>query len=171
MTKESARMQKSHSQERLEIQDSRESRPTTRDHEVVKMPDGREFISSPRTSLKRAGALSDLPKKVGFIRRWVSSNIPCRIQDLIDLGYRPATDENGTEIAPIRGGTNKQGETFMRYAMEISEEMNAKIERDKKIKSEASRQENLEKMKGTSLGYSSSTYIGQDTTKFVTKQN
>ena len=146
MTKESARMQKSHSQERLEIQDSRESRPTTRDHEVVKMPDGREFISSPRTSLKRAGALSDLPKKVGFIRRWVSSNIPGRIQDLIDLGYRPATDENGTEIAPIRGGTNK-------------------------IKSEASRQENREKMKGTSLGYSSSTYIGQDTTKFVTKQN
>jgi len=59
----------------------------------------------------------------------------------------------------------------MRYAMEISEEMNAKIERDKKIKSEANRQEHLDKMKGASLGYSSSTYIGQDTTKFVTKQN
>jgi hypothetical protein len=171
MTKESARIQKSHSQERLEIQDSRESRPTTRDHEVVKMPDGREFISSPRTSLKRAGALSDLPQKAGFLRRWVSSNIPGRIQDLIDLGYRPATDENGIEIAPIRGGTNKQGETFMRYAMEISEEMNAKIERDKKIKSEANRQEHLDKMKGASLGFKSSTYIGQDTTKFVTKQN
>ena len=121
--KEANRNPKTHSLERLDINDSRASRPTNRDVEVIKLPDGKEFIRTPRTSLKRGGAISDLPKKVGFKRRWVSSNIPNRIQNLIDLGYRPATDENGIEIAPIRGGTSKQGETFMRYALEISEEI------------------------------------------------
>lgn len=169
--KEANRVQKSHSQERLDANDTRSSRPVNRDIEVIKLPDGKEFIRTPRTSLKRAGALSDLPKKPGFIRRWVSSNIPGRIQDLIDLGYKPATDENGIQIAPIRGGTNKQGETFMRYAMEISEEMSAKIERDNKIKIQNKQKETLEKMQGQDLGSGSMTYVGYDSQKSVTKQN
>jgi hypothetical protein len=169
--KEANRNPKTHSLERLDIQDSRAARPTNRDVEVVKLPDGREFIRTPRTSLKRSGAVSDLPKKAGFKRRWVSSNIPNRIQNLIDLGYRPATDENGTEIAPIRGGTNKQGETFMRYALEISEEMDAQIERDNKQRIEDQNNEALEKMKNVDLGSGSSTYVKQDSQKLITRQN
>jgi len=169
--KEANRNPKTHSLERLDIEDSRAARPTNRDVEVVKLPDGREFIRTPRTSLKRSGAVSDLPKKVGFKRRWVSSNIPNRIQNLIDLGYRPATDENGIEIAPIRGGTNKQGETFMRYALEISEEMDAKIERDNKQRIEDQNNETLEKMRNVDLGSGSSTYVKQDSQKFITRQN
>jgi hypothetical protein len=160
---------KDHARERLVRTDDRESRPVNRDFEVVKLPDGKEFIRTPRTSLKRFGSVSDLPKKPGFVRRWVSSNIPGRIQDLVDLGYKPATDENGVEIAPIRGGTNKQGETFMRYAMEISEEMNKKIERDNKIRAESKQQESLEKMKGNDLGSGSMTYVGHDSQKTINK--
>ena len=169
--KEANRNPKTHSLERLDINDSRAARPTNRDVEIVKLPDGREFIRTPRTSLKRSGAVSDLPKKAGFKRRWVSSNIPNRIQNLIDLGYRPATDENGIEIAPIRGGTNKQGETFMRYALEISEEMDAQIERDNKQRIENRNKESLEKMKNVDLGSGSSTYVKQDSQKFITRQN
>jgi hypothetical protein len=169
--KEANRNQKTHSLERLDIEDSRAARPTNRDIEVVKLPDGKEFIRTPRTSLKRSGAISDLPKKAGFKRRWVSSNIPNRIQNLIDLGYRPATDENGIEIAPIRGGTNKQGETFMRYALEISEEMDAQIERDNRQRIEDQNNETLEKMKNVDLGSGSSTYVKQDSQKFITRQN
>jgi hypothetical protein len=169
--KEANRNQKTHSLERLDIDDSRAARPTNRDVEVVKLPDGKEFIRTPRTSLKRSGAISDLPKKPGFKRRWVSSNIPNRIQNLIDLGYRPATDENGIEIAPIRGGTNKQGETFMRYALEISEEMDAQIERDNKQRIEDQNKEALEKMQNVDLGSNSSTYVKQDSQKFITRQN
>ena len=167
--KEANRNQKTHSLERLDIDDSRAARPTNRDIEIVKLPDGKEFIRTPRTSLKRSGAISDLPKKSGFKRRWVSSNIPNRIQNLIDLGYRPATDENGIEIAPIRGGTNKQGETFMRYALEISEEMDAQIERDNKQRIEDQNKEALEKMQNVDLGSGSSTYVKQDSQKFITR--
>lgn len=169
--KEATRNPKTHSLERLDIEDSRSPRPTNRDVEIVKLPDGREFIRTPRTSLKRSGAISDLPKKAGFKRRWASSNIPNRIQNLIDLGYRPATDENGIEITPIRGGTNKQGETFMRYALEISEEMDAQIERDNKQRIEDQNNEALEKMKNVNLGSGSSTYVKQDSQKFITRQN
>ena len=88
---------------------------------------------------------------------------------MIDLGYRPATDENGIEIAPIRGGTNKQGETFMRYALEISEEMDAQIERDNKQRIEDQNNEALEKMKNVDLGSGSSTYVKQDSQKFITR--
>ena len=77
-----------HTQERVSKYNDREDRPTNRDTEIIKLPDGREFVRNPRTILKRHGALSDLPKKAGFIRRWVSSNIPNRLQDLIDLGYK-----------------------------------------------------------------------------------
>jgi len=169
--KEANRNSKTHSLERLDIEDSRAARPTNRDREIIKLPDGREFIRTPRTSLKRNGANSDLPKKPGFKNRWVSSNIPNRIQNLIDLGYRPATDENGIEIAPIRGGTNKQGETFMRYALEISEEMDAQIERDNKQRIEDQNNEALEKMRNVNLGSGSSTYVKQDSQKFITRQN
>jgi len=169
--KEANRNPKTHSLERLDIEDSRAARPTNRDVEVVKLPDGKEFIRTPRTSLKRSGAVSDLPKKAGFKRRWVSSNIPNRIQNLIDLGYKPATDENGIQIAPIRGGTNKQGETFMRYAFEISEEMDAQIERDNKQKIEDQNNEKLEKMRNVDLGSNSSTYVKQNSQKFITIQN
>lgn len=169
--KEANRNSKTHSLERLDINDSRAARPTNRDVEIVKLPDGKEFIRTPRTSLKRNGAVSDLPKKAGFKNRWVSSNIPNRIQNLIDLGYKPATDENGIEIAPIRGGTNKQGETFMRYALEISEEMDAQIERDNKQRIEDQNNEALEKMKNVDLGSGSSTYVKQDSQKFITRQN
>lgn len=162
--------QKEHAHERNVRPSDRPERFTDRNVEIVKMPDGKEFIRTPRTTLKRVGALSDLPKKPGFVRRWVSSNIPGRIQDLIDLGYKPATDENGNDIAPIRGGTNKQGETFMRYAMEISEEMHSKIERDNKIKAQNKQQESVEKMKGVDLGAGSLTYVGHDSQKSVTKQ-
>lgn len=168
---EPSREQKTHSEERLRVEDSRQSRPTTRDYEVVKLPDGREFVRNPRSSLKRTGAFSDLPHKPGFRRRWVSSNIPGRIQDLIDLGYKPATDENGIEIAPKRGGVSKMGETFQMFAMEISEEMHAQIERDKKIKVESKKQDSLEKMSNADLGFGSSTYVSKDSQKFVTKQN
>lgn len=169
--KEANRNSKTHSLERLDINDSRAARPTNRDVEIVKLPDGKEFIRTPRTSLKRNGAVSDLPKKAGFKNRWVSSNIPNRIQNLIDLGYKPPTDENGIEIAPIRGGTNKQGETFMRYALEISEEMDAQIERDNKQRIEDQNNEALEKMKNVDLGSGSSTYVKQDSQKFITRQN
>lgn len=160
---------KDHARERLVKTDSRDLRPVNRDVEVIKLPDGKEFIRTPRTTLKRFGAISDLPKKPGFVRRWVSSNIPNRVQDLIDLGYNPATDENGIEIAPIRGGTNKHGETFMRYAMEISEEMHAKIERDNKARALVKQEETLEKMRGSDLGSGSMTYVGYDSQKSVTK--
>jgi hypothetical protein len=169
--KEANRNSKTHSLERLEIEDSRAARPINRDREIIKLPDGREFTRTPRTSLKRNGANSDLPKKPGFKNRWVSSNIPNRIQNLIDLGYKPATDENGIEIAPIRGGTNKQGETFMRYALEISEEMDAQIERDNKQRIEDQNNEKLEKMRNVNLGSNSSTYVKQDSQKFITIEN
>lgn len=158
---------KEHAQERVSNNDNREIRPTNRDIEIVKLPDGREFTRSPRSHLKRHGALSDLPKKAGFIRRWVSGNIPNRLQDLIDLGYKPATNENGLEIAPIRGGQNKMGETFMRYAMEISEEMNEKIQRDNQIKINNRQQESIDKLAGKDLGMGSMTYVAQDQKKLI----
>ena len=156
-----------HTQERVSKYNDREDRPTNRDAEIIKLPDGREFVRNPRTYLKRHGALSDLPKKAGFIRRWVSSNIPNRLQDLIDLGYKPATNENGLEIAPIRGGQNKMGETFMRYAMEISEEMNEKIQRDNQIKINNRQQESIDKLAGKDLGLGSMTYVAQDQKKLI----
>ena len=158
---------KEHVQERVSNYNDREIRPTNRDIEIVKLPDGREFIRNPRSHLKRHGALSDLPKKAGFIRRWVSGNIPNRLQDLIDLGYKPATDENGLEIAPIRGGQNKMGETFMRYAMEISEEMNEKIQRDNQIKINNRQQESIDNLTGKDLGLGSMTYVAQDQKKLI----
>ena len=158
---------KEHTQERVSNYNDRENRPTNRDTEIIKLPDGREFVRNPRTILKRHGALSDLPKKKGVIRRWVSSNLPNRIQDLIDLGYKPATDENGLEIAPIRGGQNKMGETFMRYAMEISEEMNEKIQRDNQIKINNRQQESIDKLAGKDLGLGSMTYVAQDQKKLI----
>lgn len=167
--KEATRNYKTHSLERLDVQDSRPQRPTNRDQEVVKLADGREFIRSPRTSLKRNGAVSDLPERPGFRRRWVSSNLPGRMQDLIDLGYTQAKDGNGNDIAPIRGGTNKQGETFMRYALEIPEEIHAQIERDNKKRIEDQNNESLEKMKNVSLGNDSFTYVKQDSQKIITK--
>jgi hypothetical protein len=158
---------KEHAQERVSNYSDREIRATNRDMETVKLPDGREFIRNPRSHLKRHGALSDLPKKAGFIRRWVSGNIPNRLQDLIDLGYKPATNENGLEIAPIRGGQNKMGETFMRYAMEISEEMNEKIQRDNQIKINNRQQESIDKLAGKDLGMGSMTYVAQDQKKLI----
>ena len=158
---------KEHTQERVSKYNDREDRPTNRDTEIIKLPDGREFVRNPRTQLNRNGALSDLPKKKGVIRRWVSSNIPNRLQDLIDLGYKPATDENGVEIAPIRGGQNKMGETFMRYAMEISEEMNEKIQRDNQIKINNRQQESIDKLAGKDLGLGSMTYVAQDQKKLI----
>lgn len=158
---------KEHVQERTSNYNDREIRVTNRDTEIVKLPDGREFVRNPRTHLKRHGALSDLPKKAGFLRRWVSSNIPNRLQDLIDLGYKPATNENGVEIAPIRGGQNKMGETFMRYAMEISEEMNQKIQRDNEIKIKNHQQESIDKLAGKDLGLGSMTYVAQDQKKLI----
>lgn len=159
---------KEHVQARISDYNDREIRPTNRENvEIVKLPDGKEFIRKPRTYLKRHGALSDLPKKAGFIRRWVSGNIPNRLQDLIDLGYKPATDENGLEIAPIRGGQNKMGETFMRYAMEISEEMNEKIQRDNQNKINNRQQESIEKLAGKDLGLGSMTYIAKDQKKLI----
>ena len=158
---------KQHAQERVSNKDNREIRPTNRDMEIIKLPDGREFIRSPRSHLKRHGALSDLPEKAGYIRRWVSGNIPNRIQDLIDLGYKPATDENGLEIAPIRGGQNKMGETFMRYAMEIHEEMHKKIQRDNQIKIDNRQQESIDKLAGRDLGLGSMTYVAKDEKKLI----
>ena len=158
---------KEHAQERVSNYNDREVRATNRDIEIVKFPDGQEFVRSPRTHLKRHGALSDLPKKAGFIRRWASSNIPSRLQDLIDLGYKPATNENGVEIAPIRGGQNKMGETFMRYAMEISEEMNQKIQRDNEIKIKNRQQESIDNLTGKDLGMGSMTYVAQDQKKSI----
>lgn len=155
---------KEHAQERVSNYNNDRN---NRDLEIVKLPDGREFVRNPRTYLKRNGALSDLPKKAGFIRRWVSSNIPNRLQDLIDLGYKPATDENGIEIAPIRGGQNKMGETFMRYAMEISEEMNEKIQRDNQNKINNRQQENIDKLSGKDLGLGSMTYVAKDQKKLI----
>ena len=167
---EDSRVQATHSAERLRADDSRELRPTTRDREVVKLPDGREFIRTPRTSSYRDGSQSDLPKKPGFRRRWVSANLPGQLQRVIDLGYKPATDENGMEIAPVRGGINKQGETFVRYAMEISEEQHKLIERKKKDDNEKLNEETRDKMRGADLGFNSSTYMGHDSQRFVTKQ-
>ena len=158
---------KEHTQERVSKYNDREDRPTNRDTEIIKLPDGREFVRNPRTYLKRHGALSDLPKKAGFIRRWVSSNIPNRLQDLIDLGYKPATNENGAEIAPIRGGQNKMGETFMRYAMEIHEEMHKKIQRDNQIKIDNRQQESIDKLAGRDLGLGSMTYVAKDEKKLI----
>lgn len=155
---------KEHAQERVSNYNNDRN---NRDLEIVKLPDGREFVRNPRTYLKRNGALSDLPKKAGFIRRWVSSNIPNRLQDLIDLGYKPATDENGIEIAPIRGGQNKMGETFMRYAMEISEEMNEKIQRDNQNKINNRQQESIDKLAGKDLGLGSMTYVAKDQKKLI----
>ena len=157
---------KEHVQERVSNYNDREIRPTNRDMEIIKLPDGREFIRSPRSHLKRHGALSDLPKKAGYIRRWVSGNIPNRLQDLINLGYKPATNENGLEIAPIRGGQNKMGETFMRYAMEISEEMYKKIERDNKAKIQNKNKNSLENM-SNDFGDGLTTYVGKDLLKTI----
>lgn len=158
---------KEHTQERVSKYNDREDRPTNRDTEIIKLPDGKEFTRNPRTNLKKHGALSDLPVKAGFIRRWVSSNIPNRLQDLIDLGYKPATNENGVEIAPKRGGQNKMGETFMLYAMEISEEMNQKIQRDNQIKINNRQQESIDKLAGKDLGNGSMTYVVQDQKKLI----
>ena len=168
---EPSREQKTHSEERLRVEDSRQSRSTTRDYEVVKLSDGREFIRTPRTSIKRRGRF-DLPKKPGYLRRWVSTspNAPHSIQELVDLGYQQATDENGMQIAPIRGGF-KNGEEFKLIPMEISEEMHAQIERDNKTRVESRKQDSLEKMSNVDLGFGSSTYVGKDLQKFVTKQN
>ena len=53
---------KEHVQERVSNYNDRENRANNRDTEIVKLPDGREFVRNPRTYLKRHGALSDLPK-------------------------------------------------------------------------------------------------------------
>ena len=158
---------KEHAQERVSNYNDRENRPTNRDREIIKLPDGKEFVRTARTTIKKHGALSDLPKKAGFIRRWVSSNIPARLQYVIDLGYKPATNENGVEIAPIRGGQNKMGETFMRYAMEITEEMNEKIQRDNEIKIKNREQESIDNLTGKDLGMGSMTYVAQDQKKLI----
>ena len=162
---------KDHAHERNLRPSDRPERQVNRDVEIVKLSDGREFVRNPRTSLSRQGRFN-LPKKPGYIRRWVStsSNAPHSIQDLVDLGYNQCTDENGNQIAPRKGGTER-GEEFKLIPMEISEEMNAKIERDNKIKAMNKQQEVLDKMRGNDLGSGSFTYVGHDSQKSVTKQN
>jgi hypothetical protein len=59
----------------------------------------------------------------------------------------------------------------MRYALEISEEMDAQIERDNKQRIEDQNKEALEKMQNVDLGSNSSTYVKQDSQKFITRQN
>ena len=168
--KEANRNPKTHSLERLDIEDSRVGRPTNRDIEIV-MVNGKEFKRSPRTSLKRSSLNSDVPPKPGFRRRWVSTLENSRVQDLVDLGYKTATDEIGNEF-PLRiGGKNKQGEEFALVCMEISEEMHSQIERDNKQRIENRNKESLEKMKNLDLGSNSSTYIKEDSQKIITKQN
>lgn len=163
--KEASRNPKTHSLERLDIEDSRSPRPTNRDVEVVKLQDGREIIRTARTSIKRAGRF-DLPHKPGFKRRWVSANLPNELQNVIDLGYKPATNENGVQYTLVRGGVNKLGETFSLYPMEISEEMDQKIERDKKAKIEDKNKESLDKM-SNDFGDGLTTYVGKDSLKTI----
>jgi len=59
------------------------------------------------------------------------------------------------------------GETFMRYAMEISEEMNEKIQRDNQIKINNRQQESIDKLAGRDLGMGSMTYVAQDQKKLI----
>ena len=158
------RNQKTHSNERMEHEDTRPTRPTDRDVIIV---DGKEFTRTQQTSLSRKGRF-DLPKKPGFLRRWVStsSHAPHSIQELVNLGYNHAIDENGKQFASLKGGI-ENGQEFRLVPMEISEEMNAKIERDKKTKKS---QESTEGMKNVDIGFGSSTYIGKEEQKFVTKK-
>ena len=156
---------KDHALERLTKTDTRDVRPLDRDIEVVKLPDGKEFVRTARTSIRRHGRF-DLPKKTGFLRRWVSGNLPNELQNVIDLGYKPATNENGTEYAPVRGGTNKLGETFSLYPMEISEEMYKKIERDNKAKIQNKNKESLENM-SNDFGDGLTTYVSKDLLKTI----
>lgn len=156
---------KDHALERLAKSDSRDVRPTDREVEVIKLPDGKEFVRTPRTFIKKTGRF-DLPHKPGFKRRWVSANIPGELQNVIDLGYKPATNENGVEYAPVRGGVNKLGETFSLYPMEISEEMYSKIERDNKAKIEKLKQDSLDRM-SNDFGDGLTTYVGKDSLKTI----
>ena len=59
------------------------------------------------------------------------------------------------------------GETFMRYAMEIHEEMNEKIQRDNQIKIDNRQQESIDKLAGRDLGLGSMTYVAKDEKKLI----
>ena len=99
---------------------SRKSRDDDRDSkkEVI-LPDGRKLTRRPTENLGEQSYKLSAPKKEGFYRRWVSDAIDGNVQHYIDLGFVPATDEDGKQFQPRRGGVRKEGGAFNMFLMEI----------------------------------------------------
>jgi hypothetical protein len=152
------------------VDEQRAPRPVDRDVEEIIMPDGKKFTRVARTSVRNDNPSLSSDSKAGWKRRWISGAKPGRLQEVIDLGYIPATDENGTAIKPRKGGY-KDGQMYQMYLMEISEEMDAKLERDNAEKVSNLNQKVINENVGQSLGHNSSTYLAQDDFRSVTKQN
>lgn len=150
--------------------ENRVARPVNRDVEEVVLPDGKKFIRVARTSVRNDNPSLTAPKKAGFYRRWFSEAKPGRLQEAVDLGFVPATDENGNKIQPRKGG-HKDGQVYKMFLMEISEEMHAQLERDNEEKVSNQNKKVVEEHAGQDLGNNSLTYVAQDDVKFVTKQN
>lgn len=102
---------------------SREQRLDTRDSSLeVTLPDGRKIIRRPTENLGSVGYKLAAPKKEGFYRRWVSDETDGKIQQYIDIGFVPATDELGQVLQPRRGGNKKNGQEYKMYLLEIPTE-------------------------------------------------
>ena len=99
---------------------SRNKRDDDRDskNEVI-LPDGRKLTRRPTENLGQQGLKLSAPKKEGFERRWVSDATDHKVQYMIDLGWTPATDENGKQFDPRRGGNRVDGKSFDMFLMEI----------------------------------------------------
>jgi len=96
------------------------SRNDDRDSKLeIILPDGRKIIRRPTENLGEGVLRLTAPEKIGFDRRWVSDEIDGRIQSYINLGWVPATDENGEQFSPVRGGTRKSGTEYKMFLLEI----------------------------------------------------
>jgi len=111
--------------------DLRNNRSDERDSKLeVTLPDGTKLTRRPKEELGRLKGKLALPEKQGFERRWVKNETQSNLQHYIDLGWIPATDNNGTPYEPIKGGLRKNGTEYKLYPLEIPTKQ---LERLKKI--------------------------------------
>lgn len=151
-------------------QESRIVRLEDRNNEEITLADGKKFIRQVRTTVRNDSPNLDFPKKAGFFRYGFSEAKPGSIQRAVDLGFVPATDEDGRKTLPRHGGY-KDGQSYKIHLMEIPEELHAKLERIKTEQVSSQNQRVINDHAGQDLGNNSMTYVARDEMKFVTKQS
>lgn len=127
------------------------SRATSRNDErdsklEVTLPGGRKIIRRPTEHLGEGALRLSAAQKVGFTRRWASDEIDGKIQSYINIGWIPATDDAGSQIQPVRGGTRKSGGEYKMFLLEIpTKELERLKEKNKELDSSVKAIENQNK--------------------------